>query len=175
MKKKANLLFSLGGFKKETILIWSKEENEQVWDSEKGTVGTVCDGYRMWGWREEARCAFITSSATYKTTPLGFISRSCLSTLSKSCTTVFSYVSFGLHGGQVCMCVRSRCSSVLSIRDWSRLPSIIRGLIRLRFQCPFGMFPRQQTDTGYLTIILSKILWAEKKCVCSPEVYSLNV
>lgn len=29
------------------ILIWSKEENEQVWDSERCTVGTVCDGYRM--------------------------------------------------------------------------------------------------------------------------------
>lgn len=69
-----NLLFSLGGFKKEMILIWSKDENEQVWGSEKGTVDTMCDGYRMWGWREEDRCAFIPSSAAYKTTPLVSIS-----------------------------------------------------------------------------------------------------
>lgn len=56
------------------ILIWSKEENEQVWDSERCTVGTMCDGYRMWRCGEQDRCAFITSSATYKTTPLGSIS-----------------------------------------------------------------------------------------------------
>lgn len=33
------------GFKKEVILIWTKdqEENEQVWDYERDTVRTLCD------------------------------------------------------------------------------------------------------------------------------------
>lgn len=129
----------------------------------------------MWGWREEDRwCAFITSSAAYKATPL--VSISCRVYLLYQRIVPQSSVTFPLDNtgsmyARVCALDVHQCFSLWIDPGFpassEHHPS--------SFQCPFGTSPRQQTDTGYLTIIFSKILWTERKCICYPEVHNFNV
>ena len=74
------------GFQKEMILMWVKdqEENEQVWNSERGIGRTLCDCYRMWGWSEREGEQVFLCCQNVTTIPLDSKSWSCLSTPAKN-------------------------------------------------------------------------------------------
>lgn len=65
------------------ILIWAKdqEENEQVWNPERGVVRGLCDCYRMWGWSERKGEQVSLCHQNITTIPLGSVSQSRFSTL----------------------------------------------------------------------------------------------